>query len=378
MAFSILTASVLFFYVYYEGGLEIERNVKVNVKLTGLSKGLIALDYPSIVEVRIKGPNRRVSSVSPDDIKAIIDLKNKREGQHIISIDYILPQRIRILEEVQEKYLISIEKLVNRNFDIEIKIVGDIVEGTYLYPPILRPTSVEVRGPESKVNEVYKVIVEANVSQISQDYSNNLKPKIINTQGVELSSIEVFPEHVHVLIPIKIELVSKGVPVIPNLRGSLKVGYSIVEVETEPKIIYIKGRPLVLKEIDSLSTEPINIDMLSESTVIESKLRPMENVEILNNLSVKVRIVIKKLLTKQFSNVTISKLDHYKFYPQSVDMLIMGEEEMLNRLKVDDIIVKIKKPLIKPSNGQEEVIVELPPNFYLIWLNPAKIMVIKE
>ncbi len=375
---AFLIALFLFFYVYSEGGLEIEKSLKVDVKITGLARGLIALDYPSKIEIRIKGPSRRVWAVTPDDIKVFIDLRNKKAGEYMVNIDSSLPPRIRLLEMSQDKFLVNIEKIVYRDFEVEVKFIGKPVDGIYLYPPIIRPSTIEIRGPESSVSEAYNVIVEANVDLLSQDFSDSLIPKILNTHGDEILNLESIPEKIHVLIPAKLEAISKGVPIIPNLKGRPASYFYISLVETEPKVIFIKGLPEKLRELNSVTTEPIFIDGLSENSTIEAKLKKIEGIEYIHGGTIRVTIKVNQLTYKQFSNIKISNDENVFIQPDSVELMVLGREEEIKNLKQKDIRVTLSSPILNLGKESRDLVVELPEGVYLVWLNPTKVNVRRE
>uniref|UniRef100_A0A831TYL4 Diadenylate cyclase n=1 Tax=Geobacter metallireducens TaxID=28232 RepID=A0A831TYL4_GEOME len=105
--------------------------------------------------------------------------------------------------------------------------------------------------------------------------------------GVVVTSMN--PSSVKVTIGKKVR---KTLLVNPLLEGTLAGKQRLQRVRVEPSRVVVEGPEQILAGIDSLRTEAVSLDGISQSTVVETRLvSPSPQIRILNDEPVRVRIV---------------------------------------------------------------------------------------
>lgn len=144
--------------------------------------------------------------------------------------------------------------------------------------------------------------VDKKLNPIRPDFRHNRESTIGFTISDEL--LGELPKEVRVLaftpssVLIRLEeVVERYVPVSPTLRGSTAAGYEIVQVETTPSKIAVSGPKSLLTRVDSVGTEPIDIEGLTGIKETEGQVEVDVNqgFQLSRDSVVKVKIKTRKV-----------------------------------------------------------------------------------
>lgn len=215
-----------------------------------------------------------------------------------------------------------------------------------------------------------KYFQETNFNLQIKEPENNL---IFRTTNIS-NDLLGFPPDVKILNiqPDVIRLnfnsaIEKKVKIYPRFSFSLKQGYEIVSpVQIEPESILIKGSRKLLSKIDSLPTEIITLDQVSESVSIETKV-----IDTLNNLlnydkiPVKVSFDVQQIVDKVFEKIPIELINvpngkDVILLPSFIDLKLRGGINILGNLHPDSI-----KVTVNFKNYSEKEDEEIKPEFNL-------------
>lgn len=144
--------------------------------------------------------------------------------------------------------------------------------------------------------------VDKKLNPIRPDFRHNRESTIGFTISDEL--LGELPKEVRVLaftpssVLIRLEeVVERYVPVSPTLRGSTAAGYEIVQVETTPSKIAVSGPKSLLTRVDSVGTEPIDIEGLTGIKETEGQVEVDVNqgFQLSRDSVVKVKVKTRKV-----------------------------------------------------------------------------------
>lgn len=154
------------------------------------------------------------------------------------------------------------------------------------------------------------------------------------------------PSHVRILIDRQIQ---KNVMVIPTLVGEPAPGYEIVSTNVIPTAVMIEGPARILKDINSVSTEPLNIDGFKKS--LEGKKKVVtnnKNIIAVNNAPVQIRIGINaKPVTRTFASFPVSAMgdagDEYdiEISPAEVSVTVEAHAPLIDALDPSQLTVYV-------------------------------------
>jgi len=201
--------------------------------------------------------------------------------------------------------------------------------------------------------------------------------------GVEV--IDISPVAITVILD---RLIEKHLPVALKTRGTLPRGYQLSETKIEPEKVLARGTKSYLQEIDTIFTNPVNLNTIKDNTTREATLSfDPKRLKFIEPLTVKVFISISEERTQRsikgirinFINKpsTIKRISYSNYF---VDLLVNSPQEML----VDEIrhATKVVVDLAALDTVPQEntatlpIEVNLPNGVKLIWADPPQVEVV--
>ena len=201
--------------------------------------------------------------------------------------------------------------------------------------------------------------------------------------GVEV--IDISPVAITVILD---KIIEKRLPVMVKTTGTLPRGYQLAETKIMPDSVLAKGTKSYLQEIDTISTNPINLSTIKDKTTREVTLSfDPKRLKFIDPLKVKVYISISEERTQRsikgirinFINKppTIKRISYSNYF---VDLLVNSPQNMLvdeirNR---SNVVVDLAALATIPQDNTATlpVVVHLPDGVKLIWADPPQVEVV--
>src|SRR5215213_391246 len=139
----------------------------VNVQLNFIRPQSLEIsnDPPRTVDIMLTGSRNKLDDLTALDLVATVDLSEQRAGERVLRLadkaQISLPQGVKVDGFQPSAIPIRLEPILERQIAIEPKLEGKPADGYEVYA--VRPSkgSVTVRGPESRVNALQKVLTES-------------------------------------------------------------------------------------------------------------------------------------------------------------------------------------------------------------------------
>lgn len=139
----------------------------VNVQLNFIRPQSLEIsnDPPRTVDVMLTGSRNKLDDLTALDLVATVDLSDQEPGERVLRLagkaQIALPQGVKVDGFQPSVVPIRLEPIIERQVSIEPKLEGKPAEGYEVYA--VRPSKafVIVRGPESRVKALQKVITES-------------------------------------------------------------------------------------------------------------------------------------------------------------------------------------------------------------------------
>src|SRR5215213_7912220 len=139
----------------------------VNVQLNFIRPQALEIsnDPPRTVDVMLTGSRNKLDDLTSLDLVATVDISDQRAGERILRLadkaQISLPQGVKVDAFQPSAIPVRLEPIVERQVVIEPKLEGKPVEGFDVYAVQPSKGSVTVRGPESRVAGLQKVLTES-------------------------------------------------------------------------------------------------------------------------------------------------------------------------------------------------------------------------
>jgi len=139
----------------------------VNVQLNFIRPPSLEIsnDPPRTVDVMLTGSRNKLDDLTSLDLVATVDLSDQRSGERVLRLadkaQISLPQGVKVDGYQPSAIPVRLESIVERQVPLEPTLEGQPAEGYEVYA--VRPSkgSVTLRGPESRVVALQKVVTES-------------------------------------------------------------------------------------------------------------------------------------------------------------------------------------------------------------------------
>jgi YbbR domain-containing protein len=185
----------------------------------------------------LTGSRNKLDDLTALDLVATVDLSDQRTGERVLRLadkaQISLPQGVKVDGYQPSAIQIRLEPILERQIAVEPKLEGKPADGYEVYAVRPNKGSVTVRGPESRVNALQKVMTE------SIWVSGHKETFTAQNVAIDLSDakVDLLEPVVNVEVEIGEKLVEKSFSnvAVSSLDG--KIGRMAITVAGPPSIL---------------------------------------------------------------------------------------------------------------------------------------------
>ena len=140
------------------------RGLRIPLELQQFPAGLeLESEPPSTVEVRVRGSSGTLGRLSSTDVVAVIDLHGVRAGRRLFPL---MPEEVRapfgveIVQVTPPTVVLVFETSATKRVPVAPMIEGRPAAGFVVGKVTIEPSTVEIVGPESAVNQTTEALTE--------------------------------------------------------------------------------------------------------------------------------------------------------------------------------------------------------------------------
>jgi YbbR domain-containing protein len=247
----------------------------VPVDIDGLASGLLIVDKEGLpktnhptVDISFEGDETTIQTVRQTDLRAFVDLSGLAAGEHS-NVPVIVERNrsglARLTLSSDPAFLsFRLEQEITSTVPLTVEVTGSVPFSFEKGRPRLtqdgRPLdSVEIRGPQSRVERVSLARVVADIDRLTGNYSSPRPVELLSQDGQEIAGVTAEPASVNVLVPIASSAGIKRVPVVPRLVGAPANGQIVSSVSVDPQFIQLTGGSDALDGIESIETFDVDV-----------------------------------------------------------------------------------------------------------------------
>ncbi len=315
----------------------------IPVELRDRPSGLVATSPVLPVNVDVQAPLDALPRLGPTTFRAHIDLGGATPGVQEFPVRVeASDRRVRIEKVTPEKMTLRLEAIKKREVPVRLNVVDNPPFGYVAKGAHATPMQVTISGPEGQVDRVTAAVVEIRLDNVRASIREPLRPVPENNDGEQIPDVTTTPENVLVEVPIEQQLAYKAVPVAPQIRGSVALGYQIIGIQVDPTIVTAVGDPSVLDETPFLSTKPVDVTGTSSDIVANGELALPNGVSLVRRQSITVRVYVSPVEANKVVRVATQVKglgDRLKAdpNPNTVDVTISGPMPLLTTLRPQDV-----------------------------------------
>jgi YbbR domain-containing protein len=239
-----------------------------------LAPGLVIVDQNGLpnpplppVTITLRSIGDTTVTPSSNDIEAYVDLTGQQPGERSVPVRARIttPGRKPEIAEIKPDLLaIRIEQVLTRTVPLTIEVVGNVPFSYQDLPPRAsvsgQPVAeVSISGPRSRVERVAAAQATANIDRLTAHYDAPRQLQAVDADRQLVEGVIIRPERVNVSVPIVSIAGIKRVPIVPSVTGQPASGYVVAELGVDPQFVRLAGGSGSLENVQSITTEPLNI-----------------------------------------------------------------------------------------------------------------------
>lgn len=376
----VVAAFILWLYIYNIENPAVER--KITVPVTIVNKNILAQsklvqvgEKELSVSLLVKGNASDLYSMKASDFELQSDLSSyvMKKGENTVPVSVKKsPDDITIINNQNLWVKLQLDELKQKTFSIKLVSKGKVKEGYYALEPILEIQKAEVSGAEDIINKIKTIVGNYDLKSASSDINTSLALQAQDISDNILKDAAILPSSVEVTIPVvKIKTVSINVKYENNTSDISK------SVTVEPEKVDIAGKESVIKDINAIDTETIDLGKMEGEENLQAKLIVPQGVKLVSGTGVvKLKINSSELNNSNKTsqkemklNIQIKNLgDAYtaQLSSNSVVVVVSGSESIINNLNENSISCYIDAASLKEGEQTAGVVVSLPEGVSLV------------
>lgn len=289
-----------------------------------------------------------LDDVRVSDFEVVMDLSGVTPGVPVpVSVDAaILNEAVRIVAVEPEQQVVHLESIVTKSEPVAIDVRGQVARGYRSLTAVVTPEEVAVRGAESSVNEVVRVVGSVDVEEAREDLIEQVKVVPLAADGAVVPDVELIPSEVRVQVGVRRRVGYKpDVEVVPDLLGDPAAGYRLGSVQVDPQTVTLAGLPSVLEQLPGfVETLPISVTGATADLVVRTGLTLPTGVAVYGDNIVTVTVQVFPIQSSRAMTATVDVQDVRPGWlavpsPGVVDVILEGPETVLSGMKSGDLRV---------------------------------------
>lgn len=268
-------------------------------------------DQKFLVDLKIEGPANDIYVAKKSDFTIKADLSNYslKKGENNIPVQIVnSPGNLEIKNSGVLTVKVYLEEIIEKDVKISSKVNTTYKHGLTENYINISPKSVKVSGAESAVNSVDSVIIKGELLNIKEDTQESFDLIAVDAEGNEVKGVTLSESKAKLSIGVVGNV--KEVSLKVNYKGNLPEGLTLEGVTLSKDTISITGDINKLEEVDSISTETINLSTITESKDMSLGIILPEGIYLSNkNEKITASIKVKKVEAKVENKTTSKKIE---------------------------------------------------------------------
>ena len=271
---ALLSAIVLWFFV-----VGIENNSyrfpeQIDVHAINLPQDMSVSNDLGKANIRIQADQDIIKNLTTNDFDLSVDLSNAHEGEQEVPLSATSKNdKVTILKVEPSTVHVVLEQITHKDIKVKTVVSGNPAKGYSVQNVSVTPGTITVSGGKSLLSKITSVNAQIQLGgNESTNFKQNVALQLPDTIS-SLKNVSLTPQQVIVEVTITQDLQQKTVVVKPDLQGRTDLIVLSKKLLVSPATIVIEGKEDTLNNIDSISTQPVDLDTLKNSTIpVKAKL----------------------------------------------------------------------------------------------------------
>lgn len=135
-----------------------ERSYRIPLSVINIPpRTLISSALPPGVDVRVRGPFTALRQLEPEQLEAVIDLRNARTGEHVYRLsaeDINVPSEVEVIDLAPQQVPVSLDRIAEKILPVLPDLTGAPAAGQQVVDVHVEPRVARVVGPASALERM--------------------------------------------------------------------------------------------------------------------------------------------------------------------------------------------------------------------------------
>lgn len=316
----------------------------------------VAYNVPENMNVELQGPSSSLTMTKlVKDYQVFVDLTNLGTGFHRVPVEargFGGDVNVKLERDTVEIY-IDRKQTVEVPVSVNLLNKDQLPEGYVVGDAEIEPATVKVSGGASRIQNVKEITLNVDVANQNQTFTRELPPMILDANGNPLN-VTVEPNIINVTVPVYEQ--SAVFPIEAVTTGEVVEDFRLVDTLLKETEVRVFAPREVLAELDSVKTEPIDLNGIDKTGKVTAKLVLPEGALSLAAEQVEVQLLVRAddetrdgtgELTERVRltvPVTVRGYDRTNFTlqaPEVVSVTLSGKRSLLESITSNSINVTL-------------------------------------
>ncbi|MGB9791279.1 MAG: CdaR family protein [Thermacetogeniaceae bacterium] len=266
---ALLLALLLWYFVTGQRNPVVERTFTKQAEARYVPREMVLTSVLPEIRVTVSGLRNILQTITEDDIEVYVDLSGRSDGVSFVQVKAKVPPELHVVRIEPERIKVSLDYLEEKSVPVNLSLAGVAAPGFVFSSPEVTPERVVIRGPSRMIRGIQDVHASLNVDGAREDIKQRVRVRV---EQKDTSLLEIRPEVVEVYVPVVPQWPTKTVPVVADLEGKPKAGFSVKGAVTEPASVEITGAPQAVASVSQLHTKPVDISGADGRIVREAEI----------------------------------------------------------------------------------------------------------
>ena len=292
------------------------------------------------ITIKVKANASLIKNLKASDFKATADVSKLSPTDHA-NIDVVCTKS----DHVTKQFSVTVEKS------------GNAMEGYFVGDAVAKPNLITVSGGKNSIEKIASVKVVADINGAGSSFNVKGVPKAYDSDGNEITTGSLTFSDNPVSVAVKVYK-TKRISVIVEASGEPYKGYSVQDIDFEPKSVLVAGDKNLLSKISSIR---VPLDVEGKITDVEESISLSDFLEsgiylVDKDVTINAKCNIVRLGTKELevlpTDISLNnKSDKFNYEFVNTEKLVVTLSGLSDKIK--DIGVSDIAPYIDLSNTKE-------------------------
>lgn len=225
--------------------------------------------YDNTVDVTVSGKKSEVQALTPEDIRASVDVSRLSEaGRHTLAVQIQIPDNMTQVSDGEVTADVYVDINTTREVPVRIVNLDYIINSSYTFgTPVLSRETVTVTGPQQVLENIECAGLSFNLGNVTTSTTMVGSPKLLDAEGVAISNP---------YIRCDVSEITVDIPVKTTKQLRLTAAYESPELmsmwaaEITPATILVSGDPIILATMYDITVYTVTADAKEGEYVISS------------------------------------------------------------------------------------------------------------